>query len=778
MRKPRFVTALILCCAFTVTIVTGGVGWTQFYADNPDHGFSDALYRTLLAFTGDGGYVDNPANGIVHNPWIEVARFAGLLTTISAIAGVAIVLLGERIARWRAGWESGHTVLIGASAFALEAAPDHGPLTVIDDAETLARLPVPNRAGRTYLIAAPEVEARPVGPLLGKPARILFGDRDSAVNVERARIWQEARPPDAAQIALTLRIEEGTIARDLRLISPEFDHATLISRSERVARALVTGMAPTALALTLGQARPHVALIGMGSASLAIAEELALRTHHPRLGPLRLTIIDSDLEAARGRVRAERPTLLNPELGQGGPEVDFLRLDALQCCAFGCADELIALDGEIPLTALVVASGDDTCNTAIAMRLRQLQTERLVLRAPIFMRSDALGPVRPASFDDLTGEVVPFGGRVPDARDRALERFHDDLARAMHDRWRDAPDVVKTPENDWRNMGTATRRASHRAALFVVEMFHAAGFTPPPGDALGGLRLEPGQGGEALENEDLLKDLMRLEHARWNTERRLEGYRSAKNGIRDDEKRRNPLIVAFDELPEGQEDKDRGNIVATLDAGIARGTVAPHVPCWRTRHRVGVIGPLIVDPEATDAAIASLMAEIGAAQTGFDRLALEILTPNAPGFDREAAIALATQWKALTGRPAALLLMNAARPVLMDRRAAEAHAEGHEERNALRAGFEAQTARLEALSAAGHDIRRMDLRPAGVSDADLNPDRYLESVRDAQEALLSLADRMIFDRGDGTADWTERAIARWTAKGGAAAMHLADGAVP
>ena len=80
-----FVLRLLLLLA-VVTLVTGILGWGSHYYDM--HGsvqLGKSIYRTLLAFTGDGQYVDPP------NALTAIARFTGLLTTISALLGIFVI---------------------------------------------------------------------------------------------------------------------------------------------------------------------------------------------------------------------------------------------------------------------------------------------------------------------------------------------------------------------------------------------------------------------------------------------------------------------------------------------------------------------------------------------------------------------------------------------------------------------------------------------------------------------------------------------------------------
>ena len=776
MSRRRLSTAIPLTL-FGITLVTGLVGWSGYHlgADGRP-AWGDALYNTLLAFTGDGSYLeatsDGPPRAPREDPWLRVARFTGLATTISAVIGLLAAFIGGRMLRGLAGLLRGHSVVIGASGFAVDHAARGGLVTVFDTGDALDRLP----PGRRSLRLADNMGAPGTGWSLGrKPAQVVFGAADSITNVERARAWLSGVPERRrGKARLVLRVEDKSVARDLDLLYPEFAKAALISRAETVARALVTSMAPTALAEIRGRKRVHVALVGLGSVNLAVAEELVLRCHHPLQGRLRATVVDRDPAAALARLRAQRPDLLNPDFEPDGPEFAFVEMDALECCAGGAADELFAAETAVPITAIVVAAGEDTRNAGIAMRLRQLQVERLRLRAPIYMRSDSQTSIAAAIPDDLTGGIVPFGGRILDAEDIELDRIHHDLARTVHETWRGSPDVTRSPANAWDALSEPHRRSSYRAALFAVELFRASRLAPSPASPLSGLRVHPVAARAVLGDEALIEDLARTEHRRWNAERRAEGFRHSGGGPRDVEKKLHPLIVPFDDLLPDQRRKDERNVREAFRCGVQRHEEAPASDCWRRTLRVGVIGSLRADEETLGPQLREAFEALLERTASPEARTLEVVTPNAPGFDRIAALHLARSWRRRFGRPARILLMNAARPSLVDRIAAEhigarplANLED-EEVDALLRPLRAQSSALHALQQDGHLVQTMDLRPLGMSDAELDADRaaYEQTIMGVQAAVLALADEMMFDTANGTARWTMRAAELWEAQGG------------
>lgn len=760
MKRTPKLTLGILSILFCATLVIGFVGWQKIYPQDP----LDALYHTLLAFTGDDSYIENKT-GPVLNVWIETARFTGLLTTISAIFGVAALFLQEQIKHTFASFRSGHVVIIGTSDFVLNKFRSE-KITLFDSNDSISD-PSQFPKGTCFL---PGRITKTTGTLatLGNPKAVVFGTADSVLNVERAKTWlSEFKDKLDNRPKLILRIEDGTVARDLELLSEDFRSAQIVSKSETIARALLTSMAPTEIAIRRGQKRTHIALIGLGSVNLAIAEEAVLRCHNFKLKPLQLTIVDADIEAAKRKLRRERPDLL--AFAENSVEVRFVRLDALECCAGSQAEDLLSLEAEYPLTAIVVATGSDTINTAMAMRLRQLQIEQLRLRAPIYMRSDSLATVSAEIPTDLTGGILSFGGSNLNDEDLELERLHEELAKAIHNRWRGSVLVEKTEANKWKNMSTIERRASYRAALSAFEIFYAAGFSPPPRQRVAGLRIEGNAANRVLGDDTLIRELSEMEHNRWMIERTLEGYRPTESQ-RDNEKKLHPLIRSFSILPAGEENKDELNVKRTIEHGIQSHETGPNSSCWRKLTRIGLIGPLAVDPASTQAKVAIALDKLFSDRQYLMDTDLEILTPNAPGFDREAAVALAEAWRNSTGRATRVLLMNAARARMMDKIADEAIE--NSSKNAAVSPID-QTEAIWNLTRNGHHVASIDWRPLGLSDTDLNADRkrYFKIVEEIQNVILERADYMIFDQQD-DAKWTKKAVESWLELGKPASSVL------
>lgn len=747
------------------TLVLGVIGWADAYRNDLGYvPWGAVVYHTLLALTGDGTYLfeaphDDESAIARGNVWLMFARYVGIATTVSTFFALAASYLAIWFSWFTASLRSGHTLVFGVSDFAVSWVRQDGQITCVDTPNALSTLDKASFPRRSLLLGTTVAGFGPsVWGAGKKPSKVVFGAKDALTNVNRARAWADRVRSEGGQIVL--RIEQKAVARDIELLAPELSHARLISRSDTIARSLVTHIAPTELAHLRGQERVHVLLVGMGSVNLALAEEIIMRCHRPGQKPPRVTVLDVDRDAALAKLHRERPDIMNPELAQSGIVLDVIGFDGLQCTTSTNSSVLQALEKNTPITAILVAAGDDTVSAGIAMRLRRLQVEANVMRAPIFVRSRTSSEIAPARFTDLTGGVVPFGGRLPTETDVALEHMHEALAKRLHDKWRASPDVERTDANLWQNLSGHKRRSSYRAAFASNEVLFNAGLVPPPDARLAGLRAEPSAINAVLGDKALVRRLAGTEHDRWNAERRLEGFRHAAAGKTDQIRKRHALLVPFNELPGDQARKDVRNVQEALHGALERHQNDPKAPCWRRVLRVGLLGPLDATASWSETVVQNAIEELMRRYPDFGVEHLEIVTPNAPGFDRWAAVAMATAWHRITARPARLVFVQAVSTAALDQLALETARTpmAHDE-------MAAQSAALNALFSKeiATDCHIL-VRELGMSDGDVLADPALRksSLTIAQDEVLRLCDELIADTKAGAAKWTQAAVDAWS----------------
>lgn len=704
------------------TLITGFVGW----GIAGETGFFHRLYLTFLAFGGDPVYaLGLPPDNISPSGTLAWTRFLGLATTLIAVFTILSAVLSKSLGRLRAKWRTGHAVLVGPSIFGLERLQRIAPNKAVT---ILGTNDFTHQSGSRQLnIQVNLDDSASVLRLMGEPSVIMFGARETVRNVARARALLPERPGARNTF---LRVEDIALVRDLAQLAPELDNVQPVSSSETVAEAVIFAISAPEMADLRGQLGVHAVLIGLGATNLAIAEQLAVTCFHPRhrgMDRLRLTVLDSNVSAARARLRGQSPGL------EKVATVLFRQMDGLDCRRPNCLDKLRAIERLQPVTVILVATGDDARNAAIGMRLRQIQLECLTFKAPILLRNHVRTGHAPGPIKDISGGLYDFGGDQHDPwHDPKLEKFEDELAVQMHDRWYDqALEEWKNKERAsrpkrWDELSSADMRSSRLAARAAPHVLRSAGLLADPGAVEANMHVAAGSVQILRARMDQLK---RLEHERWMAEKRLDGYvQTAPNGPRDDERRLHPALVPWEELSEADQDKDIANIDLLIEHCRDRQSIKQSA--WRWRWRVGVMGPLSVTLDAAneiEAAFADYLSKWDQTDPSWpvslQATSLEILTPDAPGFDRVAAAAIARAWTRVTGRACRLTAMRAARPELLEDMATNQLLQFEQDENPVIArarmlsAFAKQSQAME--SAVGQYVSSVDLRPSRVSDADL-----------------------------------------------------------
>ena len=746
----RLNLSLLLAVLFGMgTIAAGTAGWLMLSPEGQAAlgrsgpiGWSEAVYRALQSLTLSDAYT--PLN-FRHDPLLVAARFGGFLTTLSAVMALIIGMVGSRLALLRESWRRDHVVVLSADGFVLSylrslhadgsksitafVPPGDDPDLRDCDRRGLRILPMP-QAGL---------------PAIGRPAQVVFGDRNSIRNIENARRLL----PQLGAARLTLRIEQAELARIQAGLPPALLSANILSRNQITAEALIGALDLGGLAEIRGQRRPHLAIIGFGSCAVTIAEEVALRSHRPGQSRPMVSVFDCDADGAEQRMQQLCPGLPR------ALEIGFHGLDGLVCNTVQGLDTLTAVEGRLPFTAIIVSTGQDELNMAIALRLARVQQDHLRCKAPILVRNTNSDSISPAPLTGLTQGIALFGGERFDRRSLAIQRISERVARRVHEVWLAGLPEPDRKGQDWDQTSNRNRASSRRAVLSGLELLRATGLEAEPGQSYCGFRGFRPHLQARMTDAALIERLAIAEHDRWSAEKHADGFRHAGTGPRDNERKLHPLLVPYDRLGEADRQKDRDQVMAILQGAMTLYDRRPTAPCWRHRLRIGVIGALHPDSKVL-AGLADIAAQLATAElpVPLAEAMLEIVTPNAPGFDRIAAAALLSHYSTLTRRRGDALLLQALRAPALDQLAAD------------RVKANVAAAQSAALRDAAHLVRQVDLRPPGLSDTDITHQGLIQRQFDLAAAEVDrLSDLVIFGIGYGPAEHSAASLRRRRAQG-------------
>ena len=731
------------------TVIAGTLGWHGLSPEGQaalGHagaiGWSEALYRALQALVLSDTYTPL---GFSHDPLLVVARFGGFLTTLSAFFALVIGMVGPRLALWREGWRRNHIVVLPGDGFVLSYL--HSLHT--GRRTRITAFVLPGGAPDLQDLDMPGLRLLPMPqaglPVIGQPAHVVFGDQDSIRNIENARRLL----PRLGKAKLTLRIEHAELARIQAGLPPALLAATILSRNQITAEALIGALDLGGLAEIRGQRRPHLAIIGFGSCAVTIAEEVALRSHRPGQQRPMVSVFDCDPAAAQ-----ERMHKLCHGLSRA-LEIRFHALDGLVCATAQGLETLTAVEREQPFTAIAIATGRDEVNMAIALRLARVQQDCLLCKAPILVRNANSDSISPEPLAELSQGIALFGGGRFDRRSLAIQRLSERVAQRVHQVWLDGLPEDQREAQTWDKTSARNRASSRRAVLSGLEILRATGLEAQPGQSYCGFRGYRPHIETRLADRALVERLAQAEHERWSAEKHADGFRPAGAGPRDDERKLHPLLVPYDALSDADRQKDRDQVMAILSGAGMLYDQQPAAPCWRQRLRIGVIGAIRPDRKVMDG-LADIIAKLAKTDlpVPLDEAMLEVVSPNAPGFDRLAATALLEGYHELTGRRGQALLMQALREPGLDRLAAD------------RVPGTDAAAQSEALRKAAHHVSRVDLRPPGHSDVAIIHRNLLERQFDlAADEVDRLSDLVIFGIGDGPAEHATISLRRRRARG-------------
>ncbi|WP_426571975.1 NAD-binding protein [Aquihabitans sp. McL0605] len=536
-RKRWFLLAL-LWAAMLVIGITGFI--KQGSAHGVDRGTFDNLYLTLQLATIDYSGSSGPMN------WqLQLARFVVPILAASTILQTASVVFREEFRRYRLRYAKDHVIICGLGetgarlATAFVAAGQH-VVAIEPDAAVAARSGVAEQVDHVLQgSGTDEALLRTAG--IDRARRIVVCSGSDAVNVQITQVIARVSASRAkAPVRCAVQLGSANLTGLLRSADLESRGGARISYfnlHERAARALLADDGPPAVE---EQAVPHLMILGLGqfgrSLVLALAQQWADAHPGVKLTP---TLVDP---SARGKWEALRlqhpalddvcePTLVDLDLEVPDPDAidDFLALlaqDPPSWVAIAVADETTAL-AQAGFMHQHLAWGQ----VPIVVRMRT-QSGLGGLLQPLPDGAPALPGVELFPFLDRTCTIATVDGGV---REQLAEAVHEDYLAHL------APDApTSSLARPWAELTDADRELSRKRVDGITADLDALGLDLVP--------LRRWGAPEVTLTADEVDQLAGRDHQRWFDDRTAAGWRHGE--VRDDEDKRNPLLVPWEDLPD------------------------------------------------------------------------------------------------------------------------------------------------------------------------------------------------------------------------------------
>lgn len=311
--------------------------------------------------------------------------------------------------------------------------------------------------------------------------------------------------------------------------------------------------------------RLHVRIVGFGALGQELALEIARSGHFADERTPIISIVDHQAAALFARLSQTRP--------------EFAEAAEFRPVPADTPDLAVWDDSthEPAPTRTVICLGAELPVLQIAAALRQRSTTAGEEAAPIFVHLAntpiAAGALRAAEPKGAAPPIVPFGDATSlFTREIVLNEALDTLAREVHEHYRDN----RANEGDaggkvaadlpWDDLPESFREANRHQADHILPKLRAIGC-----DALSGSEINA-----FAFQLDEIETLARIEHRRWNAERRVAGWRYA--AARRDEAREHPSLVSWESLSEREREKDREAVRAIPDILARAGLVIRRGP--------------------------------------------------------------------------------------------------------------------------------------------------------------------------------------------------------
>ncbi len=519
----------------------------------------DIGYLALQLFTLESGAVDPPVPTT-----LEVARY--LAPAVAAVTAVKALLLifRQRYERWRLRRRRGHAIVCGLGSKGRLLA--EGFLGRGQRVAVIERNPENKNLESCRELGAVILTADAAGPEVLQQAGIVgarylvAASGDDGVNLRIAANARAARNSS----------DGGPLTAVVHLVDP--DHCRLLRRQELAsaglsrlrlrffnvyqsgARRLLTEH--SFLTEEPEEAAPvHILVIGLGQMGRSVVLE-AGRRWAPRWQQLRtklrISVAAEDADRAAQALAEESPGL-SEVCHIEGHQVDVARL------GYGALERLCRSEGMADVQAAYVCLEEDSQCLPAAVAVNRTLAEmgaNAITVAALSQDGGVAALLEVGDGEEFAGLHVFRLLEHTCTPGIVLEGTHERLAQALHEQYvRQQEEAGATRQDNphlvpWDELPEWLKESNRRQADHVCVKLKQAGcevISSPDWDPT------------SFEfSSDEVERLGRMEHQRWVTERRLQGWRLGPR--RDDAEKTSPYLVDWQDLPEEVRQVDRSFI--------------------------------------------------------------------------------------------------------------------------------------------------------------------------------------------------------------------------
>jgi hypothetical protein len=301
---------------------------------------------------------------------------------------------------------------------------------------------------------------------------------------------------------------------------------------------------------------PHLLVVGLGKMGQRVIVEAARGWGFNREDPTRkisFTLVDIEAEKKFSLLLNQHPRL--------DKLANFTSLDLdILSGEFDRLGEKFLHDGDCQLDQCFICLDDETFSLQTGLRLNQQFRK---VQVPIVMRMGESGGLA-LLIDQGAGEGDSFGSlHIFDLLDQTCTAellgggTHEVLARSLHQIYLESAmrDGVEKADDeamkDWQDLSLDLKENNRQLADRIPIMLAAAGYRIAPLTDWDAEKLSFLESGK----QDQVSLMARMEHESWCQRKKDQGWRYGAE--KDSDKKTNPALLPWDELPEGEREKNR-----------------------------------------------------------------------------------------------------------------------------------------------------------------------------------------------------------------------------